>query len=103
MVSMSRIRNRTVRLIVFRTFAALNLLFAAEGFWALGAAAYVARQTLSKRLVVSYIPHFYIVFALLNLVFLLGLVVTAYYLWEMKHGAVRRTTILCIAMTSTSS
>lgn len=95
---MARIRNRTVRVAVFRTFAVLSLLYVGQGFWALGAAAYGARQTLSKRLVLAYIPHFYILFALCNVAFLLGLVVSAYYLWEMRHGAVRRTSILMIAM-----
>ena len=98
MVPMPRIRNRTVRLLVFRTFAVANVLFAAQGFWALGAASFVAMRTIPQHVEVRYIPHFFIGFTACNTVFLFGLVGSAFLLWEMRHGAVRRSSYLFVAM-----
>lgn len=95
---MARIRNRTIRTVTFRTFAGLNLLFAAQGFWALGAASFVAMRNLPPFSVVRYFPHFLIGFAVCNIIFLFGLVASAFYLWEMRHGAVRRSTYLYAAI-----
>src|SRR5574340_64456 len=98
MLPMSRIRNRTIRLLVFRIFAVLNVLFAAQGFWALGAASFVAMRTIPQHVAVRYIPHFFIAFTACNIAFLFGLVGSAFLLWEMRHGAVRRSSYLYVAM-----
>ncbi len=95
---MPRIRNRTIRLVVFRTFAALNLLFAVQGFWALGKAAYVAISTMPNHVAARFVPQFFIAFSACNVVFLFGLMLSASFLWEMRHRAVRRSSILFIAM-----
>ena len=95
---MARIRNRTIRLIVFRTFAALNLLFAAQGFWALGATSFVAMRSFPQHVAIRYVPQFFIGFAACNVVFLFGLLISAFLLWEMRHGAVRRSDYLFVAM-----
>ena len=95
---MSRIRNRTIRLIAFRTIAALNLVFAIQGFWALGKAVFQAISAMPSHAAARYLPHFFIAFSACNVVFLFGLMVSASLLWEMRHRAVRRASILYVAM-----
>jgi hypothetical protein len=98
MVPMPRIRNRTIRLIVFRVFAAFNLLFAIQGFWALGQASFVAISTMPGHAPARYVPHFFLVFSACNIAFLFGLMVSASLLWEMRHRAVRRSSYLFVGM-----
>ena len=95
---MPRIRNRTIRLIAFRTIAALNIVFAIQGFWALGKASYIALSTMPGHVAARYVPQFFIAFSACNVLFLLGLMLSASLLWGMRHRAVRRSNILFVAI-----